>query len=82
MQKQRGTIGFFPLLGLLLIGLKLGGVITWPWVWVLLPLWGTAVVALVVVVLAVVLDGLWEKKDPVGHARFHAKRKLRRALEL
>ena len=28
-----------PLLGLLFVGLKLGRVIDWPWVWVLAPFW-------------------------------------------
>lgn len=31
--------GFLSLLALLFIGLKLGGVITWSWWWVLAPLW-------------------------------------------
>jgi hypothetical protein len=31
-------IGFCSLLGLLFIGLKLGGVIAWSWVWVTAPL--------------------------------------------
>ena len=31
---------FLSLLGLLFIGLKLGGVIDWPWWQVTLPLWG------------------------------------------
>ncbi len=31
--------GFPGLLGVLFIGLKLGGVIDWPWLWVLSPLW-------------------------------------------
>ena len=30
---------FFEWLALLLIGLRLAGLITWPWVWVLAPLW-------------------------------------------
>ena len=34
-----GGIGFFGLLTILFIGLKLGGVITWSWLWVLSPLW-------------------------------------------
>jgi len=34
-----GGIGFAGLLTLLLIGLKLTGYITWPWLWVLSPLW-------------------------------------------
>jgi hypothetical protein len=42
-------IGFFGLLTLLFIGLKLTGYIDWSWIWVLAPLWisglllGTAV---------------------------------------
>lgn len=34
-----GGIGFGGLLTILFIGLKLGGVISWPWLWVLSPLW-------------------------------------------
>ena len=33
------TPGFIPLLAVLFIGLKLGGVIAWAWLWVLAPLW-------------------------------------------
>ena len=35
-----GGAGFWSLLGLLFIGLKLGGVINWSWWLVTLPLWG------------------------------------------
>ena len=34
-----GGIGFGSLLAVLLIGLKLGHIIAWPWLWVLSPLW-------------------------------------------
>lgn len=34
-----GGIGFFGLLAVLFIGLKLTGHITWSWLWVLSPLW-------------------------------------------
>jgi hypothetical protein len=34
-----GGIGFAGLLAILFIGLKLGGVIAWSWLWVLSPLW-------------------------------------------
>lgn len=47
-----GGIGFFGLLTILFIGLKLGGVIDWSWVWVLAPLW--IPIAAVVCVLIVV----------------------------
>ena len=40
------------LLGVLFIGLKLGGIITWPWAWVLAPFW--IPVALIVVLFIIV----------------------------
>ena len=47
-------IGFFGALGLLFIGLKLGGVISWSWVWVTMPLWGGFAFLALVIILAVV----------------------------
>lgn len=43
-----GGIGFPGLLTVLFIGLKLTGHITWPWVWVLSPLWISALLALTI----------------------------------
>jgi hypothetical protein len=40
-----GGIGFVGLLTVLFIGLKLTGYIAWSWIWVLSPLWITAVVS-------------------------------------
>lgn len=37
--KRSGGIGFFGLLTILFIGLKLTGYIAWSWWWVLAPLW-------------------------------------------
>jgi hypothetical protein len=34
-----GGIGFVGLLTILFIGLKLGGIIAWSWLWVLSPMW-------------------------------------------
>lgn len=34
-----GGVSIGGLLGVLFVGLKLGGVITWPWLWVLAPFW-------------------------------------------
>jgi len=47
-------IGFFGLLGVAFIVLKLCGVITWPWIWVLAPIWGSFVLGLIIVILFVV----------------------------
>lgn len=38
-QKSSGGIGFGGALVLLFIGLKLGGLIQWSWLWVLCPIW-------------------------------------------
>lgn len=40
---KRSGIGFFSLLGLLFIGLKLAGFIDWAWWVVLAPIWGQLV---------------------------------------
>ncbi len=50
-QVQSGGIGFFGLLAIVFITLKLTGVIAWSWWWVLSPLWGHVAVVLVVAIL-------------------------------
>ena len=42
-----GGIGFLGLLAIVFITLKLTGVISWSWWWVLAPLWGGFVLVLV-----------------------------------
>lgn len=54
-----GGIGFFGLLTLLFIGLKLGGVIDWSWLWVLAPLWAPVVGVLGVLAVAFIVAGVW-----------------------
>lgn len=56
-----GGVGILGLLGLLFVGLKLGGVITWSWWWVTLPFWGglaIAAVLLIVVLVAALINAL------------------------
>ena len=48
-------IGFFGLLGILFIALKLTEVITWSWWWVTAPLW----TPIAIVIIAVLL--MWKK---------------------
>ena len=52
IMESSGGIGFMGLLTVLFIGLKLGGVITWSWWWVLAPLWIQLVILLGVLVIA------------------------------
>lgn len=53
--QSSGGIGILGLLGVLFVGLKLGGIITWSWWWVTAPFWGG--IALVLSILAVVFIG-------------------------
>jgi hypothetical protein len=56
---ESGGVGFFGLLTLLFIGLKLTGYIKWSWSWVLSPLWIS--MALGVVIVAIALIVVWVK---------------------
>lgn len=48
-------IGFPGLLTVLFIGLKLTGNITWPWVWVLSPLWISALIGLTILAIVFII---------------------------
>lgn len=48
-------IGFCGLLAIAFIVLKLCGVIAWPWVWVLAPLW----ISLALKLLAIIITAIW-----------------------
>lgn len=52
---SNGGLGFLGFLALLFIGLKLTGHITWPWVWVLAPLWMPISVVVVVAAFAIIV---------------------------
>lgn len=51
-------IGFFGLLTVLFIGLKLIGFITWNWFWVLIPIWGGFLfwmfILLIIMIIAII----------------------------
>lgn len=57
--KTSGGIGFFGLLTLLFIGLKLCGVIAWSWLWVLAPLWIPAALAVVICIIVLLMSERW-----------------------
>jgi len=88
---SNGGIGFAGLLAILFIGLKLGHIINWSWLWVLSPLW--IPFAIVIAILAMVfmfmiltvtianLTGRGGKIElPIFLQRFLARRKARKAL--
>jgi hypothetical protein len=51
---QSGGIGFFGLLAIVFITLKLMGYITWSWWWVLAPLWAPLAVVLAIFLIIVI----------------------------
>jgi len=57
-----GGIGFFGLLTILFIGLKLGHVIDWSWWWVLAPLWIPITIVIVVVVIIAIVAAFRPKR--------------------
>ena len=58
MNKNSGGngIGFFGLLTILFVGLKLMGYIDWSWFWVLSPMWLSSVIGLIIIVIVVIYD--------------------------
>lgn len=53
--RSSGGIGFTGLLTILFVALKLTGVISWSWWWVLSPLWIPLAVILLLLVIAVII---------------------------
>ena len=53
--KTSGGISFAGLLTIVFIVLKLTGVISWSWVWVLAPIWIGAIVSIIVTLIIVVI---------------------------
>ena len=54
----RGGVGFFGLLTIVFITLKLTGYIAWSWWWVLAPLWLPITLAIVIIIMLVLAAGL------------------------
>ena len=58
-----GGISFTGALTVLFIGLKLTHVISWPWLWVLSPIWISALIAiaiLTILLIAAIVAGLFK----------------------
>ena len=51
-----GGIGFTGLLTVAFIVLKLTGVIDWSWLWVLSPIWVTALIAIAILLIVVLVE--------------------------
>lgn len=60
---KRGGIGFFGLLTIVFITLRLVGVIDWAWIWVLAPLWCPPVLSAVGIFLLAVIAYIADRRD-------------------
>lgn len=57
-----GGIGFVGLLTIVFIILKLCGVITWKWIWVLSPLWISAALMFLIFLVVLIVYGIAKNK--------------------
>ena len=55
---SQGGISFTGLLFITFLVLKLTKVINWPWIWVFSPLWIGLIVAIVIILIAVIVNAL------------------------
>ena len=55
-----GGIGFTGLLTVLFVGLKLTGHITWPWIWVLSPIWISALIGIAILTILLIVAGVFK----------------------
>jgi hypothetical protein len=53
-----GGIGFFGLLTIIFIVLKILGIIAWSWLWVLSPLW----IGALLIILFIIINGIFAVK--------------------
>ena len=59
-ENTSGRIGFVGLLTVLFVALKLMGYITWSWVWVLAPIWISAITSVALLAFALLVF-IWAK---------------------
>ena len=62
MEHTSGGIGFFGLLAIVFITLKLTNYIAWSWLWVLSPLWLPAIVVIVLIFIVSIASSMSERK--------------------
>jgi membrane protein YdbS with pleckstrin-like domain len=58
-----GGLGVSDVLLIIFITLKITGIITWSWVWVLSPLWISSALVIVTLLFLVIIGMICEKKE-------------------
>lgn len=54
-EHKNSSISILGILGIVFIVLKLCGVITWSWLWVLCPFWGSILLAAIVLIVICII---------------------------
>lgn len=62
MKNTNNGIGFFGLLAIAFIILKIVGVISWSWLWVLAPIWGSIGLLVIIGTIAVICSLMSDKR--------------------
>jgi len=52
-------LGFIGLLTIILVFLKAFNIIDWSWIWVLSPLWISALIGMLIVILLIIIGYCW-----------------------
>lgn len=81
-RSSNGGVGVAGLLGVLFIGLKLGHVIDWPWLWVLSPFWIPFLFVLAILLVVGVITGLIKVMDNAADKKAQARREAQRQARL
>ena len=55
-KSSTGGVSVFTVLFLLFLGLRLGGVISWPWIWVFAPVWIPFAIGLVCIIVYIAIS--------------------------
>lgn len=63
MERETHSINYWNILGIIFITLKLCKVIDWSWLWVLAPLWGQLVLAIIIVLVLKIAEFINEGKS-------------------
>ena len=61
MKNSNVELGSCSILTIVFIVLKLTGVISWSWIWVLSPVWITAGIVLICIVVSIILNYIVDK---------------------
>lgn len=61
MEQGSGGVGFVGLLTIVFVVLKLVGVVSWPWLWVLSPVWISALLVIALFIFVIIVTKVMDR---------------------